>query len=351
MEEEHPYQSLPSKAYWKQVVAERNCLEIEGWYAKKWPITQSRISSAGSCFAQHIGRYLRDFGFNFLDVEPPPPGLVKACWAEYGYGLYSARYGNIYTPRQLLQLLLRATGELKPVEDVWGFEGGYVDPFRPALERAPFSSPEEVEAMRKSHLQAVLKLFEQTDVFIFTLGLTEAWVSKDEGLVFPLCPGVRGGKFDSLKYRFRNFSFAAVKTDLEEFVSRVRSINNNIKFIFTVSPVPLVATASGEQVVVATTYSKSVLRGVAGLLAEKYSYVDYFPSYEIIASPVMKGIFYEPDMRSVTSSGVQHVMKCFFGQHHPPRKTRARDRPEEGKLSDDLVCEELLLQSFGDLRL
>ena len=46
----------------------------------------------------------------------------------------------------------------------------------------------------------------------------------------------------------------------------LRDYNENMRFILTVSPVPLVATAGSEHVLAATLYSKSVLRAVAGFL-------------------------------------------------------------------------------------
>jgi hypothetical protein len=64
-----------------------------------------RISTAGSCFAQHIGRTLRDRGYNILDVEKGPKSLSNALRNKYSYGVYSARYGNICTSRQFLQLV------------------------------------------------------------------------------------------------------------------------------------------------------------------------------------------------------------------------------------------------------
>jgi hypothetical protein len=36
-----------------------------------------------------------------------------------GHGVFTARYGNIYTSQQLLQLLRRAFGRFTPKEDVW----------------------------------------------------------------------------------------------------------------------------------------------------------------------------------------------------------------------------------------
>ena len=349
MSESHPYKSQPSKAFWLPTVAQRHHLDIPEWYQKKWDISNSRIAAAGSCFAQHVGRYLRRSGFNFVDVEPPPSFLRQDRWLEYGYNMYSARYGNVYSARQLLQLLKRALGEFSPREEFWLYKSGVVDPFRPTIEPEPFESVDEAIESRKSHLNAVVQLFEQTDVLVFTLGLTEAWISKEDGSVFPVCPGVHGGAYVSSKYDFINFSYPQVRNDLIEFMRRARSINKNMRFIYTVSPVPLMATATDKQVVVATTYSKSVLRSVAGFLAEQYGFVDYFPSYEIVSSPPVRGSFYAPDMRAVVEAGVEHVMSVFFAEHEPPKNPKALT-VESQMDEEDVMCDEEILAVFGKKR-
>lgn len=54
-----------------------------------------------------------------LDAEPPSPACPPMVARAYDYGVYSARYGNIYTVRQLVQLLRGAvTGRLDPA-DIW----------------------------------------------------------------------------------------------------------------------------------------------------------------------------------------------------------------------------------------
>ena len=55
-----------------------------------------------------------------------------------------------------------------------------------------------------------------------------------------------------------------------------------IKVVITVSPVPLLATFTNEDCVVANELSKSTLRAVAGYFTNKYEYVDYFPAYEMV---------------------------------------------------------------------
>jgi len=344
----HPYHQQPEKAFWRKSIQDIYPLDIENWYSKKFELSDKRMATAGSCFAQHIGRELCEKGFNYIDTEPAPNFLDKKLWSDFGYGMYSARYGNVYTSRQLLQLLERALGEFTPNESVWKKDAGYVDPFRPTIEPEPFETIEEVEVCRTHHLKSVTKLFESTDIFVFTLGLTEAWVSIEDGAVYPLCPGTSGGVFDKNSYKLVNFTYPQVRADMEEFFVRVRQINPKMRFLLTVSPVPLMATATKQQVMVATTYSKSVLRAVAGFLAEKYAYVDYFPSFEIISSPVMRGQFYNPDMRSVSHYGVSHVMKQFFKEHIPPQQNQQLQNNLQEQDLEAIVCDEELLAVFGD---
>src|SRR5690606_21748827 len=125
----------------------------------------------------------------------------------------------------------------------------------------------------------------------FTLGLTEAWENAETGVVYPTCPGVIAGTFSETKYRFVNYDFPQVLADMQEARALLKEINPEMKMLLTVSPVPLTATASGNHVLVATTYSKSVLRAVCGSMVETFDDVDYFPSYELIASPSARGFF------------------------------------------------------------
>lgn len=342
---QHPYQRQPDRAFWRRSVAPLHPLDIKDWYRKKFEISERAIATAGSCFAQHIGRHLRSSGFRFIDVEPPPSFLPPAAHLDFGYSMYSARYGNVYTPRQLLQLVRRATGEFKPNADYWAFKDGVVDPFRPSIEPAPFSSVEELRNDRKEHLRRVATIFEKAELFVFTLGLTEAWVDLTDGAVFPVAPGTAGGMFDPHNHALHNLTAEDCISDMKEVIALIRSINPEMHFLLTVSPVPLMATATADHVIVATTYSKSVLRAAAGLFAERHAFVDYFPSYEIITAPALRGQFFDPDQRSVNACGVEHVMKQFFIEHQPPQNSGASGRTALDE--DDVACDEELLEVFG----
>lgn len=368
-----PYTDLPPERFWRSGVSETHPLLVENLYKKKFSISRSnKIATAGSCFAQHVSSHLQKNGFSVMDVEPPPSMLSEDVARSFGYRIYSARYGNIYTVRQLLQLARDAESGAVDENDVWEKDGRYFDAIRPNIEEQGFESVAETLALRRQHLAKVKELFAEMDVFIFTLGLTEAWVDKRTDRVYSTAPGTIAGDFDPEIHEFHNFDFNEIYNDFVAFVQLVRKTNANFKIVLTVSPVPLTATAVDEHVLLSTTYSKSVLRAVAGALAKKYKRIDYFPSYEMIASPWSRGFFYEPNMRSVSAAGVSAVMRIFFGEHgasggnrgvraERPNRSADQPAPEPGtwkerrrlhkektaQSAEDAICEDLLLEAFA----
>lgn len=345
----HPYENLDKHAYWKTGVSEVSPLEFSGIFLPKVEIREStKIAAAGSCFAQHIGRQFKDRGYCYLDKEIAPPMMSRKDRERFGFDIYSARYGNVYSMRQMVQLLLRARGELSPVERAWRNGDQWFDPFRPALQPNGYVSEDELALDEAYHLSCVLSLVNDADLFVFTFGLTESWLVKADGIALPTCPGTVAGTFDESQYGFVNFSFGEVMADTEQFISICREHNPNMQFLFTVSPVPLTATASGQHVLSASVYSKSVLRAVCGELEQKYSFVDYFPSYELVASHPMRAMFFQPNLRAVSPVGVRHVMNIFFNEHSPPKEKKLKGHTDvEQKSEIDTVCEEEILEIFS----
>ena len=314
----NPYLGLPKSAFWKTGVAQENPYAIEGIYKKKFDIpADAKIATAGSCFAQHISRYLKKNGYNVLDVEPPPPGLPEHLHQKFGYSMYSARYGNIYTIRQLLQLVQEVAGERIPQNVIWKKDGMHFDALRPAVEPDGFDSPEKVLEDRKIHISRLKELFKNLDLFIFTLGLTEMWIHKCSGTVYPTAPGTLVGEFDEKIYEFKNAQFREMIMDFNKFQKVLKKIRGgkSFKILLTVSPVPLTATASGKHVLVSTVHSKSMLISVAGQLAANKPYIDYFPSYELVTNPKLHSTSFSDNLRSVRDETVQSVMSHFFEEH------------------------------------
>ncbi|MGU7771046.1 GSCFA domain-containing protein [Burkholderia sp. MR1-5-21] len=306
----NPYSDKPDHAFWKRSVSSLDMSEVDPVVSAPFPINLGdKIATAGSCFAQHISRTLTTEGYDYLVTESAPR---CAAAVDDGYGVFPARFGNIYTVRQLLQLFLRAYGLFHPVDTVWWrTDGRAVDPFRPRVQESGFANREEVESDRVEHFKAVREMFERANVFVFTLGLTEGWVSDIDGAVFPIAPGVVANPHIGDSISFQNFTVREMEQDLARFISLLRDVNPTIKIILTVSPVALVATYEPRHVLVSTCYSKSALRVVAEDASRDHSNVAYFPSYEIITGAYARSLYFEDDLREVRPEGVAHVMRLF----------------------------------------
>lgn len=311
-EKDHPYVGLPDFAYWKQSISRVPAGDVDPVVNPRFLIRATdKVATAGSCFAQHISKRLRSGGFHFLITEKVGEGDASAD--ARGFYDFSARYGNVYTARQLLQLFDRAFGYFQPLERSWSIQHGrFCDPFRPRIEPDGFQTRDDVLKDTQEHLAAVRTMFRELDVFVFTLGLTECWTSRLDGAAYPVAPGVAGGAFDEDTHAFVNFTAGEVRADLEAFLAKLKLVNPLARVLLTVSPVPLVATQEAQHVLVSTTYSKSVLRVAAGEVVAANPQVEYFPSYEIITGPHARGNYFSDDRRSVTDAGVDHVMRVFM---------------------------------------
>lgn len=347
----HPYKNLPPKNYWKQAVGTRNFLEISDLWTPKYTITHDdKIITAGSCFAQHISRAMRDTGYNWVNYEPGPKYLLPDQLKHLNYGIYSFRTSNIYTIRALRQWIEWAFNDGSSIaERYWHSNDRYFDPYRPTIEPGGFESAEAVDASRRNTLRAIKAALLDANLFVFTLGLTESWRNRLTGQTYAICPGTAGGTFNEFEHEFVNDDYANIFQDAEWIIKHLQSVNPSLKILLTVSPVPLTATASHAHVLPATIYSKSVLRAVAGHLASSHPHIDYFPSYEIVSSFPYRGAFFESNMRNVATAGVDHVMKNFLraltspdaGEQLPEHNVVFQDDTSD---IDAVICEEMFLE-------
>lgn len=357
MKAQSPYQGRPRTAFWRTAVSGKSPKNMELVSRTNLMLkTTDRVMTAGSCFAQHIAARLKLNGFNVLDYEPAPKRTSKEWRAEHGFDIYSARYGNIYYARQLVQLIEEAEGLFFPEDWIWSKNGRVYDALRPSVEPMGWTTKSEVIDQRKEHLRAVRRLIRDADVFVFTLGLTEGWEHTKSGTVYPTAPGTIAGSWDPNTVRFHNFTFPEIVSDMERVFELVRNVNPDIEFLITVSPVALAATATENNVMVANNYSKSTLRSVAGYLSETNQFVHYFPSYDLITG-VNSGVpLYESNQRSVHPDTVDIVMDRFMAEMVDLSSKLLPDDNEkiqhkEVKISqqvfEETICEESMLEDFS----
>lgn len=346
----NPYKKLDDFCFWSRAMLTPAPGQIDPVVSSRRILTQQKVATMGSCFAQHLAKHIQSSGLNYYVAEQAPAGMASQVAKQRNYGVFSARYGNVYTVRQAVQLFYRAFGAFDPVDDVWEREGGYVDAFRPQIEPEVFTSAKAVRESAKEHLQYVRDVFTECDWFVFTLGLTEAWRSRLDGAVYPLAPGVSGGDFDLAKYEFVNFSAQEVQEDLVLLVEKLQQVNPKAQVLLTVSPVPLIATYEKRHVWVSTTFSKAALRVAADVAERRFDHVIYFPSYEIITSPAAGGSYYADDLRQIKEVGVRHVMrmfsKHFIGEdvHGAPVNVGPQAVTMLNSKDEDIVCDEEVIE-------
>ncbi|SFU97961.1 GSCFA family protein [Methylobacterium sp. 174MFSha1.1] len=350
----HPYEQAPPYTKWRHAVAAPAAGAVDPGIGFPFRLSRrDRVATAGSCFAQHIGRALRARGFSHYITETAHPFVANVA-ASCAYDQFSARYGNVYTSRQMLQLVQRALGLFTPADRAWsGPQGGWYDPYRPTVQPGGFLSVEELETDRARHLACVRRLIEGLDYLVFTLGLTEAWVSAVDGAAYPLCPGVAAGRFDPAQHLFVNLGVDEIVADVEAFLALITAVNPAARLILTVSPVALAATAEDRHVLASNTYSKAVLRVAAEILARRHpETIGYFPSYEIITGIQSRGAYLLDDLRSVSDEGVAQVMASFARnatREAEPPPAAAPPVPQPDGLFRDLArliaaeCDEAML--------
>lgn len=352
----NPYSNLPDHCFWSRSHRDKTMSEIDPVVKDHFKLNpRMKIATAGSCFAQHIARHLQSNGYNYFVSEKAHPIISPKVSKTYNYGVFTARFGNLYTVRQLLQLAQRARGLFEPKEDVWAKDGRYYDAFRPNIQPGGFTYLDSLYKDREVHLAAVRKMLDEADVFVFTFGLTEAWRSKQDGAVYPLAPGVVAGDYKSGKHEFVNFTVSEIVEDFKIFVALLRENNPKVKIIMTVSPVPLKATARKDQSVIsATSYSKAVLRVAVEELTQTVKDAFYFPSYEVITGNYNRGAYYGSNFRDIEEAGISHVMTLFMKHYTNAKdvnknklaklKTNVNDFQTNVEKALDIICDEELLE-------
>lgn len=346
-----PYDTLPPSAFWRTGVAAQPPKAVGDLYRPKFKIApQTRVMTVGSSFAQHLHHALLRRNWSVLDFETPKVSLPRATLNRFGYGLFSARYGAIYSVRQLVQLLCETYDLVTPVDPVWRrADGRYIDAQRPSIEPDGYDTAEQVLEARAFHLKRLRKTFERTDALVFTLGTTDAWAHSHDGTVFPSPPGMFGMPENAKPYAPHSAGFSDIVEDLAVLRDLGKGLNPNFKLLLTVSPVPQAVTTTGDHALTANGYCKSILRAAVGEFARAHDDVDYFPSYEIATNPATGGSFFQTGKRWLSPDGVSSATVLFFAAHKTAPaavqspSTDAAQRAAD--LEDELQCEDVLLEA------
>lgn len=277
---------MPTKANMK----ESNHLHkhiLQGWLPPSPFITKEHtIIAFGSCFAEHILNLLQGWGYKVGNSKSKP--------THHGTTTHVANHGdgmaNTFTVRQQFEW---AYENKQFVEDLWYY-----------------SSKEEAAAKDEAIRQETKRLFDETDVFIITLGLSEVWYDKASGDVF--WRAVPDTKFDKDKHGFRVSTCAENIDNMEKIIELIRKHRPQATIIFTLSPVGLLATFRPVSCITANSVSKAILRASVDEVIRNHANdknIFYWPSYEMIMEG-MSEPFIE-DRRHPVPTNVSTIMQLF----------------------------------------
>lgn len=159
---------------------------------------------------------------------------------------------------------------------------------------------------------------EKADVAILTLGLTECWRVKQSGHYAALGPENEKDELFSL-LEFRPTTFLENYENVSATLDCIASAYPEMKIVITVSPVGLVRTWTGEDVVRANLQSKSTLRSVVGQICRERPQIVYWPSYEFAA----KGDIFQPDGLHVRTDAIEEIVEAFLRTHSTSTMSRS----------------------------
>ncbi|HNA29646.1 MAG TPA: GSCFA domain-containing protein [Thiobacillaceae bacterium] len=287
----------------------------------------------GSCFAEEIrkaltARAVRCYPeYRHIQIDPDRMKVDTLPAREH------MNYYNTYSIRQELE---RAAGLwTQDPADFWRVpkrdirEGQFVagdhtlcqDPYR----RLVFGRTPEDLHQALSQINTVMREgFERADVCVITLGMTEVFKKKDNGLVCNQVPVYGGGS--GLRETF--FHASDYEENLENMrvsLRLLKAMNPKVQVVLTVSPVPLHRSFGPEDIFVNNYESKCTLRAVAGKICREHDWVHYFPSFEIVWGMGFAA-YQTKDRLHVKEEVVDRIIGAFVEAHFQP-EAEAHDGP------------------------
>ena len=232
----------------------------------------------GSCFAGHIGRKLKEAGF---DVMSNPFGIT-------------------YNPASIGEIIRRmmikreiSADELFENYGLWhayDFHGCYSNADK---EKA-------LQGMRKQLEQGSTYLGKADHMWI-TFGTAQVFRLSDSGKVVNNCH-----KMPSAVFERSMLSLEEMQSQWKALLTEYFGRNPGVNVVLTVSPVRYLGDGP-----IANTRSKARLIELAHYLTEKYKQVSYFPAYEIFMDDLRDYRFYDKSLVHPSEMGIEYVWEKF----------------------------------------
>jgi GSCFA family len=255
---------------------------LQGWQPARPPITPTtQITAFGSCFAANISNWLSKRNFRVLNKDDTAKNAyVVTC----GEGMV-----NSFVIRQQFE---------------WAWENK-------AFDGALWHGYKAEEYGYDPAIQAeTRRIFDATDVFILTFGLSEVWYDEPTGNVF--WRTIPKDAYDPARHKFRVSTVDENKDNLRAIYTLIRKHRPDARIIFTLSPIPLIATFRDNACLTSNSVSKAVLRVAIDEVVRENAAEDvlhYWPSYELVTD--VFHLPYKADRRHVPEPVLDYIMTLF----------------------------------------
>jgi len=258
---------------------------LHGWLPDQPRIDHTtRVTAFGSCFAAHISGWLARRNYRVAATDPDAQNTYVV---QIGEGMV-----NSFVIRQQFE---------------WAWEDRrFETPLWYGNDHVARDYDEEVRLRTKN-------LFDQTDVFILTFGLSEVWYDRDTGEVF--WRALPRAVFDPERHVFRVSTVEENRANIRAIVELIRRHRPGATIITTLSPIPLIATFRDVGCLTANSASKAILRvAIDEELRHESGSGDlfYWPAYEIVTDALRAP--FKADRRHLPRAVRDYVMIEF--EHH-----------------------------------
>lgn len=233
---------------------------------------KSSIVTMGSCFMNEINKHLASDSLL----------LRKSERGSSSPHTFPANWGTIFNPLSAQYALEWYFGERERPEMLWksshsGRELLY-DVFR---EDVTFTSLEEYKLNQRQHISNAKELIQNCKSFVCAFSMTETWLTND-GCNYPLARAP--WKINPLAARPHNLTFSEVEDAILNIAKIINRHNRDCNIYVGVDPVPLHATHSYDNAVIADSNAKATLiAGTTSAIRQSaYGNLHYVPFYESI---------------------------------------------------------------------
>ena len=264
----------------------------------------------GSCFSENIGEKL----------------------TKYKFPTYINPFGILFNPASIAQSLDRLTDASLFQEDDLHFQNKEWISFS---HHGRFSHPDKEKCLSAINEKLVKsRAFLQTaDVLVLTLGTGISYTY--QGTVVANCHRLPQREFQKQMLEIQD-----IVSSLAKSIEKIKTVNQNIRVIFTISPVRYIKNNLMENAL-----SKARLIAAVHELIRRIENSDYFPAYEIMMDDLRDYRFYNEDMIHPSPLAIDYIWDVFshvFFSHETTRLNalieeiaEARNHRLKNPLSDE----------------